>query len=1209
MKKRLLASLLSATILLSMTPMAFADEEPVGEKTTAQNVQENTVSEGQNEQTAQTENGTNAGLPVTGKMTGTCGATEADNVTWALTDDDGDGSYTLTISGNGDMADYYAQYVQRAAEFDGDIAPWRRALLSDTNAERTTEDIVPITEVVIDDGVTRIGSGAFAYTELTGIVTFNENVHSYGDGVFAKDASITAVDWTNFKPTVKIKDGWVKSYTEEHIAVPYAFFDGCSSLATSIIDGKEYSGELVLPDSVDAIYVAAFRGTGFSTVDFSDGLANIKTAGSYAISGLENMDEFFYPGDVNFYGMDDEGRNNVIQGGGIKKLTIAKEVTELPAYFCTNTENLTAIEFESGSQLKKIGKMAFYNTRALENIDIPSTVTAIGESAFVDCFSLEKIELGHIEFLGPNTFTRCSSLKTAKIQGSSDVTYPSNMFGTWGTGHSAAPLKTLEIDDGKIQFSLSNQKDSIETIVLGNEVTEIPNNFAANCTKLTSVSLPDALTSVPVNAFKGCSSLEKVDISENSELQSIGSSAFQNSGLTQIYIPKNVTSIGTGAFNRTPITVFDMSDVLAESMTVGDYAINNWYGENEKKPDWKDNFKYIYVSNNGAASSVKAKTSNCNYAFLVTNGGSVDATKTGFAAVYRTGYTAEWYDNKEFSGTAVTGEPVTTKVYYAKWTKSDNVALTATPAVDENGKVSANYAPNGAVTLSVQNPGAGWLYTWMKNGEQISAAGNSLTLYTPSDSGIYSIKVVAGGSSTDVWTSNEVNVTITKAAGAASVNMDGWAYGETAKLPVPASATNGTAGVTYQYKVQNDDDSTYSAAVPTAAGSYTVKATFPATENYEEVTATANFVITKATPAITIKADPAALTGSGTVTLTVEKPEDGEVSVTCDKADVKVTANKESGTFSVTLPNSSETYTFTATVKYGENANYVDGTAPCTVTVTYQSTSHGGGGSSRNNSYAVSTPKVDNGTVTINNGSTAKKGETVTITVKPNEGYEIDKVTVTDSKGNSITVTDKGDGKFSFVMPDSKVDVKATFVKSEVKPDQPSKTGFVDVPENSWYADAADFVAQRGLMSGIGDNLFGGSQNTTRAMLMTILARMDGQDVTGGATWYEKAMNWAKSNGVSDGTMPEKNITREQLATMLYGYAKLKGMDTTQGGMAVREFADYDSISGWAGQSMTWAVNTGILSGRGNNTLAPTAGATRAEMAVMLQQFVGLMEK
>ena len=282
-----------------------------------------------------------------------------------------------------------------------------------------------------------------------------------------------------------------------------------------------------------------------------------------------------------------------------------------------------------------------------------------------------------------------------------------------------------------------------------------------------------------------------------------------------------------------------------------------------------------------------------------------------------------------------------------------------------------------------------------------------------------------------------------------------------------------------------------------------------------------------------------------------------------------------------------------------------------TIKALWTANSSGGssGGGSRNNSYAVSTPKADNGSVTVNNGSTAKKGDTVTITVKPDEGYEIDKVTVTDSKGNSITVTDKGDGKFSFVMPDSKVDVKATFVKSEVKPDQPSKTAFVDVPENSWYADAADFVAQRGLMSGVGENLFGGGQNTTRAMLMTILARMDGQDVTGGATWYEKAMNWAKANGVSDGTMPEVNITREQLATMLYSYAKLKGIDTTQGGMAVREFSDYDSISDWAGQSMTWAVNAGILSGRGNNTLAPTAGATRAEMAVMLQQFVGLMEK
>ena len=264
-------------------------------------------------------------------------------------------------------------------------------------------------------------------------------------------------------------------------------------------------------------------------------------------------------------------------------------------------------------------------------------------------------------------------------------------------------------------------------------------------------------------------------------------------------------------------------------------------------------------------------------------------------------------------------------------------------------------------------------------------------------------------------------------------------------------------------------------------------------------------------------------------------------------------------------------------------------------------------GGSSSPSYSVTTPgKTENGTVTVTPKS-ASKGSTVTITVKPDSGYQLDDLTVTDKNGNELKLTDKGNGKYTFTMPDGKVDVKATFVKSE--PEQPGKTGFVDVPNGIWYEDAAGFVARRGLMSGVGENLFGGNQSTTRAMLMTILARMDGQDVSGGATWYEKGMNWAKNNGVSDGTMPTANITREQLATMLYSYAKLRGIDTTQGGMAVREFSDYDSISPWAGQSMTWAVNAGILSGRGNNTLAPTAGATRAEMAVTLQQFVGLMEK
>ena len=1081
MKRRFFAMLLSLAMLFTLAPTAFAADS--GSETPA--------------------------------MNGNCGATASDNVSWKL-ERNNSGSenptYTLTISGSGKMADYYAQYVQRKDEFSGDIAPWRRALLSNASADRTTEEVVPITEVVIGDGVTRIGSGAFAYTALTGTVTFNANVTSYGDGVFARDTSITAVDWTNFKPTEKITDGWATSYTKKHIAVPYAFFDGCSSLDTSIIDGTEYSGQLVLPDTIEAIYVAAFRGTAFSTVDFSDGLSSIRAVGSYAITKLANMTEFTYPGNVDFYGVNDEGQNNVIQGGGIEKLTIAKDVTELPANFCTNTEKLTAIEFESGSQLTKIGKMAFYGTQALKSIDIPSTVTSIGESAFADCFSLEKIELGQIESFGQNTFARCSSLETAKIQGSSDVAYPSNMFGTWGSGHSAAPLETLEIDAGKIQFSLSNnQKDSIKTIVLGDGVTEIPNNFAANCTKLTSVSLPDALTSVPANAFQGCSSLEKVGISENSKLQSIGSGAFVNSALTQIYIPKGVTSIGQGAFNRTPITVFDMSDVLANSMTVGDYAINNWYASSESNvPTWKNNFKYIYVSNSGAAASVKEKTSNCNYAFFVTNGGSVDATKTGFAAVYRAGYTAQWYDNETCTGSPVTENPVTGKTYYAKWTKSASVALTSNPAAGADGKVSAPYTPSGAVTLSVQNPGADWLYVWMKDGERINGTESSLTLSSPSESGKYTVKVMAGGSSMDVWMSNAINVTITKANGTASVSMEGWTYGETAKKPVPTSETNGTDRVTYQYKVKDADDRTYSATVPTNVGSYTVKATFPATDNYKEVTATADFVIA-------------------------------------------------------------------------------------------QATHHSSGSSSSNPTYSVTTPsKSENGGVAVSSKN-ARKGDTVTVTVTPDAGYQLDKLTVTDKNGNVLKLTDKGDGKYSFTMPDGKVEVKAVFAK-EVK-----TSPFGDVSTDAYYYKAVQWAQEKGITDGISSNLFGPKQPCTRSQIVTFLWRAAGspepKDTAAGMTdvipgsYYAKAVAWAVENGITTGTAegtfsPDATCTRAQAVTFLARAQNAKATGKTA-------FSDVPADSYFA-DAVAWAQANGVTTGTSETTFSPDNDCTRAQIVTFL---------
>lgn len=159
-----------------------------------------------------------------------------------------------------------------------------------------------------------------------------------------------------------------------------------------------------------------------------------------------------------------------------------------------------------------------------------------------------------------------------------------------------------------------------------------------------------------------------------------------------------------------------------------------------------------------------------------------------------------------------------------------------------------------------------------------------------------------------------------------------------------------------------------------------------------------------------------------------------------------------------------------------------------------------------------------------------------------------------------------------------------------------SKTGFTDVA-NHWAKDAINYVTDKGLMNGTGSNTFSPNASTTRGMLMTVLARYAGEDTTGGATWYEKGMNWAKAKGVSDGTHPTVNITREQLVTMLYRYA---GSPKANG--SLNSFSDAASVNSYAVNAMQWAVANGIVNGL-NGKLNPQNNATRAQVAAILMRF------
>ena len=166
----------------------------------------------------------------------------------------------------------------------------------------------------------------------------------------------------------------------------------------------------------------------------------------------------------------------------------------------------------------------------------------------------------------------------------------------------------------------------------------------------------------------------------------------------------------------------------------------------------------------------------------------------------------------------------------------------------------------------------------------------------------------------------------------------------------------------------------------------------------------------------------------------------------------------------------------------------------------------------------------------------------------------------------------------------------------------PSSTTYTDVEAGSWYEAGVSFVTEKGLFQGMGNGTFAPNSNMTRAMLMTVLARLAGESTDGGATWYSKAMDWAVAQGISDGTMPDGNITREQLVTMLYRYSNSPEVDAAMG---MAGYVDVASISDWAQTAMRWAVQNGILNGKDGARLDPQGTATRAEVATLLARFVG----
>lgn len=291
------------------------------------------------------------------------------------------------------------------------------------------------------------------------------------------------------------------------------------------------------------------------------------------------------------------------------------------------------------------------------------------------------------------------------------------------------------------------------------------------------------------------------------------------------------------------------------------------------------------------------------------------------------------------------------------------------------------------------------------------------------------------------------------------------------------------------------------------------------------------------------------------------------------------------------------------------SSNYVIDYIPSELTVSAKHHSSSGSSSSE---YTITAENGANGGITIS-PKKASKGDTVTITVTPDKGYDLETLTVLDKNGEKIQLVAKGNGKYTFKMPDSKVTVKATFAE-----DNSMLNFFVDVNSGDYYFDAVMWAAENGITGGVTETAFGPHLSCTRAQLVTFLWRVAGSPVVNYAmdfadvdanAYYGDAIRWAASLGIVDGYGNAlfgsgDTITREQMAVILYRFAQAMNMDTTQGGMAVREFADYESISGYAVDAMQWAVNAGIMQGY-NNNLMPGQSCTRAQIVTMLYRLLG----
>lgn len=1280
MKRRFFAMLLSLAMLFTLAPTAFA-----------------------------AENGSNGSQST--EMRGNCGATgNKSNVKWELTKNNEDNespTYTLTISGSGDMMDWkdHSKTVDdthcgNASAESGDTS----CEVNDCMLSRPWQNYIDnITKVVVGDGITSIGSDAFNGLKAVTEVVLPDSLTQIGFGAFCRTA-ITEM-----------------TIPEKVSKLGFSAFYGCGSLEKVSFAGNE----------LKEIEVYTFANCSkLETLQIPDG---ITTFGTGAVERCNSLKELVFPASVTTLGVSGLASYDQNNPNTSLERVVVKGTVAIPNNMFANCTALKTVDL--CNTVTSIETRAFSNCSSLKSVDGMKAVTTIGDSAFRDCTKLESIQFGSdlvtvanyafdhtnlskvtlpasVTRIGGYGFSNIANLKEIVFEGTVAPEFGENAIAN-DSQLSVVDLTNIsdfsKLTDGSFvywtgdwndQFTVFYVKDTTTLEALKEKRTQ-----GAGCAYAVAgegvefQNCEKGKLATPVRAgytFVGW--YESAALSGDTVTDPTAGNTYYakwniavlrgdcgaagNEKNVHWVLTKNtdettytLTISGTGAMadykynitrndatqpwreSQTGVAPSDISKVVVDNgvTNIGKFACN---GLNHVK-EYDIAATVQTISSWGIdTQSVEKFTLNGNKNFIVDADGvlmnaardTMIAYPGGKAAVdvYKVPASVKKIDSGAFVGCDAKKiiVPNTVKSFPA-WSLSaattERVVFDAGVESIGNGtfagadKLSAiEFGETAKTTLKELNNASLSSLPALKSIElpdSLVTIGNQVFGNTPlteitipdnvTSIGNQAFKIIDGsepqlrkvtfgktmptlGNQIFLNQKNLAAIDMTRCTNVETVgseqNFDGGSVYQTVPTLYVASENAMTS-----YKTVNSNRLIYA---------ITNGGTFPDDTQFE------------AGKLATPVKDGCRFDGwyknSGFAGNAVTVAEAGQTyyakwEVKAEKTAPAVPTLKDRNYTSITLNTiegaqyrcngvawqTSPKFTgLTAGTTYTFEAYYPE-TADCKASPTSEavefSTLRHSSGSSSNPTYSVTTPsKSENGGVAVSTKN-ARKGDAVTVTVTPDAGYQLDKLTVTDKNGNVLKLTDKGDGKYSFTMPDGKVEVKAVFAKKvETRP-------FVDVSADAYYNQAVQWAQEKGITDGISSDLFGPKQPCTRSQIVTFLWRAAGSpepkstaagmtDVAPGS-YYAKAVAWAVENGITSGTAegtfsPDATCTRAQAVTFLARAQNAKATGKTA-------FSDVPADSYFA-DAVAWAQANGVTTGTSETTFSPDNDCTRAQIVTFL---------